>query len=221
MCSDCAPYDVAMCSDCGSFAYLTQTSFLCKLGGRGLERLFYRLYHTQQRTQPLCEAGSAIVTAADHAICLLIACALSVSTFLSPVFDHNAVYLGSFSDGDNRSKANCIIVDEDVISGMDVVGTPAVASSSSYAGNISAGSNVPAWQDEGGLANVLSQAKTSTKIFMYNLFVTFELARGIGEVQEAAAPKGFLESIQIDAVGIEAATMAERRRVDVADDRCR
>ena len=48
--------------------------------------------------------------------------------------------------------------------------------------------------------------------------MTFELKRGIKQAYEAAAPKGFLESIGLDAVGIEAASKSAGAGDE--DDRC-
>ena len=50
------------------------------------------------------------------------------------------------------------------------------------------------------------------------MIVTFELKRGLKQAYEAAAPKGFLESIGLDAVGIEAASKSAGAGDE--DDRC-
>ena len=55
---------------------------------------------------------------------------------------------------------------------------------------------------------------------MYNLVVTFELKCGITQAYEVAAPKGFLEAIHLEAVGIGANAGVGLLPPDDGDDRC-
>lgn len=78
------------------------------------------------------------------------------------------------------------------------------------------------WAGAQELHAVVEKTKPSTRIFMYNLVVTFELKRGIKEAYyEEVGAECTLESIKLDAVGImKAAPSGGGVHADLDNDRC-